>query len=73
MLEGSGGESTVDHGADLPNGVIEGLGKIMEGHIDGEDDEENDANGVDSRGPFISKILGIADSESLLLSSLEPI
>ena len=68
MLEGSGGESTVDHGADLPKGVIEGLGKIIEGQIDGED-EENDANGVDSRGPFISKILGIADSESLLLSS----
>lgn len=69
MLEGSGGESTVDHGADLPKGVIEGLGKIVEGQVDGED-EENDANGVDSRGPFVSKILGIADRESLLLSSL---
>ena len=68
MLEGSGGESTVDHGADLPKGVLEGLGKIIEGKI-GAEDEENDANGVDSRGPFISKILGIADSESLLLSS----
>lgn len=68
MLEGSGGESTVDHGADLPKGVIEGLGKIIEGQIEGED-EDNDAMGVDSRGPFVSKILGIADSESLLLYS----
>ena len=72
MLEGGGGESTVDHGADLPNGVIEGLGKIIEGQIEGED-EDSDAMGVDSRGPFVSKILGIADSESLLLYSFDSI
>ena len=64
MREGSGGESTVDHGSDLPSGASEGLEEILRGHIIGED-EDQDANGVDSRGPFISKVLGIADCEFL--------
>ena len=62
MRENSGGESTVDHGWDMPKGAREGLDKIIQGQLDG-DDEDAGPNGVESRGPFISKVLGIANSE----------
>lgn len=61
MRENSGGESTVDHGWDMPEGAREGLDKILQGQVDG-DDEDAGPNGAESRRPFISKILGIADS-----------
>ncbi|KAK3174469.1 hypothetical protein OEA41_001715 [Lepraria neglecta] len=63
MRENSGDESTVDHGWDMPEGAREGLDKILRGQVDG-DDEDAGPNGVESRGPFISKILGIADNHS---------
>ena len=62
MREGSGGESTVDHGWDMPEGVREGLDEILQGEID-EDYEDAGPNGVESSGPYISKILGIANSK----------
>ena len=67
MREHSGGESTLDHGWDMPEGVREGLDKILRGQVDGYD-EDAGPNGVESRGPFISKILGIADSECFTFS-----
>lgn len=63
MRENSGGDSTVDHGWDMPEGAREGLDRIIQGQLDG-DDEDAGPNGVESRGPFISKVLGIANSES---------
>lgn len=64
MREGSGGESTVDHGWDLPEGVREGLDEILRGEKDDEDKEAGPM-GVEQMGPFISKRLGIANRESL--------
>lgn len=65
MREGSGGDATVDHGWDLPEGVREGLDEILRGE---KDDEDNDAgpNGVERMGPFISKKLGIANGWSYI-------
>lgn len=61
MREGSGGESTVDHGWDLPHGVREGLDELLRGEKSDEDKEG--PNGVEQMGPFISKRLGIANCE----------
>ncbi|KAL2038917.1 hypothetical protein N7G274_008257 [Stereocaulon virgatum] len=63
MRENSGGESTVDHGWDVPEGAREGLDNIIQGQLDG-DDEDAGPNGVESQGPFISKVLGIANKQS---------
>ncbi|MCJ1456890.1 hypothetical protein MMC28_007256 [Mycoblastus sanguinarius] len=57
MREGSGGETTVDHGWDMPENVREGMEEIMRAEGDG--DAEAAANGVAELGPFVSKILGI--------------
>lgn len=62
MREGSGGESTVDHGWDLPDGVREGLDELSRGEKS-DKDKEAGPNGVEQMGPFISKRLGIADCE----------
>ena len=69
MREGSGGETTVDHGWDMPENVREGMEEIMRAEGDG--DAEAAANGVAELGPFVSKILGIDNCESLIPSARE--
>ena len=61
MREGSGGETTVDHGWDMPEGVREGLEQILREEKNA-DDTEGASNGVEAEGPFISKKLGISNS-----------
>ena len=61
MREGSGGEITVDHGWDMPEGVREGLEQILQ-EEDGAKDKESASNGVEAEGPFVSKRLGIINS-----------
>lgn len=62
MREDSGGEITVDHGWDMPEGVREGLEQMLEEEKDAED-EEAGRNGVEAEGPFVSKRLGISNGE----------
>ena len=57
MREGSGGETTVDHGWDMPDGVREGLEQILQEAA--VDNKESERNGVEAEGPFVSKSLGI--------------
>ena len=57
MREGSGGAITVDHGWDMPDGVREGLEQIMKEAA--AESKENEYNGVELEGPFISKSLGM--------------
>lgn len=61
VREGSGGETTVDHGWDMPDGVQEGLEQIVKGERDA-DDKEGAPEGVEAQGPFVSKRLGITNS-----------
>lgn len=63
MREGSGGEITVDHGWDMPEGVREGLEQILQEEKDAED-EEGGYHGVEVEGPFVSKRLGISNNVS---------
>ena len=57
MREGSGGETTVDHGWDMPDGVREGLEQIsQEAAIE---NKEAEFDGVEAKGPFVSKSLGL--------------
>ncbi len=56
MREGSGGEITVDHGWDIPEGVRESLKIMLQEEKDARD-EEGEAWGVEAEGPFISKKL----------------
>lgn len=62
MREGSGGQVMVDHGWDMPEGVQEGLDEILQKE---EDLNDKDAGpmGVEAMGPFISKKLGVKNSE----------
>ena len=62
MREGSGGGVTVDHGWDMPEGVREGLERILQEERNAEDGD-GASNGVEVEGPFISKRLGMANSE----------
>lgn len=59
MREGSGGETTLDHGWDMPAGVREGLNQILQEEKNA-DDEDGGPNGVEAEGPFVSKSLGIS-------------
>lgn len=61
MREGSGGESTLDHGWDMPEGVREGLKQMLQEEKNVED-EEGAPMGVEAEGPFVSKRLGISNS-----------
>lgn len=63
MREGSGGEITVDHGWDMPEGVREGLEQILQEEDDAKD-KESASNGVEAEGPFVSKRLGITNNSS---------
>ena len=57
MREGSGGETTVDHGWDMPDGARESLEQILqEAAVENKEDE---CNGVNAEGPFVSKSLGM--------------
>ena len=62
MREGSGGGVTVDHGWDMPEGVREGLERMLQEEKKPED-RDGASNGVEVEGPFISKRLGMANSE----------
>ena len=62
MREGSGGEVTVDHGWDMPEGVREGLERVLQEERSSEDGD-GASNGVEAEGPFISKRLGMTNSE----------
>lgn len=62
MREGSGGGVTVDHGWDMPEGVREGLERMLQEEKNPED-RDGASNGVEVEGPFISKRLGMANSE----------
>lgn len=61
VREGSGGKITVDHGWDMPDGAKEGLEQLLEEEKDA-DDTESARMGVEVRGPFFSKRLGIMNS-----------
>ena len=61
MREASGGETTVDHGWDMPEGVREGLEQILREENDA-GDTDSAAYGVEAEGPFVSKKLGISNS-----------
>lgn len=63
MREGSGGETTVDHGWDMPIGAREGLEEILQEEKDA-NEKESAAMGVEPTGPFISRILGVKDCRS---------
>ena len=71
MREGSGGGVTVDHGWDMPEGVREGLERMLQEERSSEDGD-GAPNGVEVEGPFISKRLGMTNSEysPCLLSAL---
>lgn len=62
VREGSGGKITVDHGWDMPDGVKEGLEQLLKEEKDADDREEYARMGVEARGPFVSKRLGIMNS-----------
>ena len=59
MREGSGGETTVDHGWDMPEGVKERLAQIL--REDQVEDDDGEPMGVKAQGPFISKRLGMSN------------
>ena len=61
MREGSGGEITVDHGWDMPDGVREGLEQILQEAA--VKNTEGEYDGVEAKGPFVSKSLGMYDGE----------
>ena len=61
MREGSGGEITVDHGWDMPEGVREMLERILQ--KENAEDKEGESMGVEAQGPFVSKRLGMLDGE----------
>lgn len=60
MREGSGGETTLDHGWDMPEGVREALDRILQGEH--AEDEGYTPMSVEAHGPYISKRLGISNS-----------
>ena len=68
MREGSEGAKAVAHGWDIPDGVIdllpddkrENRAEEGEGNDEGEDAE---GNGVQRMGPFVSRRLGVVNSE----------
>ena len=57
MREGSGGETTVDHGWDMPDGVREGLEQILQEAA--VENKEGEYDGVEAQGPFVSMSLGM--------------
>ena len=61
MREGSGGETTVDHGWDMPEGAEEKLEQVLREERDEDDDGES--NGVKAQGPFISNRLGMSNGK----------
>ena len=62
MREGSGGDTTIDHGWDMPEGVTEDLKGILQKEEDLREKNEGETFGVEARGPFISKKLPISNS-----------
>ena len=79
VREGSGGVRTVDHGWGMPAGAMEGLlGAEKLGNRKGDEDKEDwkdeeeerkEENGEEARGPFVSRRLGIENSETYPSSS----
>ncbi len=65
MLEGSGGLMTVEHGWDMPKGAKESLEEILKADRDTED-KAGGPNGVEARGPFISKRMGLYNRMDLV-------
>ena len=72
VREGSGGVRTVDHGWGMPAGAMAGLlGAESLGDKKGDEDKEDwkdeeedkEKNGEEARGPFVSRRLGIENSE----------
>ncbi|MCJ1308909.1 hypothetical protein MMC25_002564 [Agyrium rufum] len=68
VREGSAGKRTIDHGWELPEGVLETLGEETD-ELSGVDEQmkrkvvkEMEANGEDSRGPFESRRMGVHKS-----------
>ena len=59
MREGSSGETTVDHGWDMPEGVREGLERILQ--EEDAEDKEGESSEVEAEGPFVSKRLGMSN------------
>ncbi|KAG8528898.1 uncharacterized protein KY384_006587 [Bacidia gigantensis] len=68
MAEGSGGNEVIQHGADMPADAVPRLEKMLaddkagRGVSDLAEDREKEADGEQSRGPFVSKRLGIANN-----------
>lgn len=60
MREGSGGQTTVDHGWDMPEGVREGLERILQ--EEDADEQGDESSMVEAQGPYVSKRLGISNS-----------
>lgn len=61
MREGSGGEITANHGWDMPEGVREGLERMLQEEKEAVDTENVQFDGVQAEGPFVSKRLGMKD------------
>lgn len=61
VREGSGGREVVDHEYAMPEGVRACLEVEGEGEEEGE--EEKAANGEEGRGPFVSRKIGVVNSE----------
>ena len=57
MREDSGGKVTVDHGWDMPEGVREGLERVLQEEY--AEDKAGEPNGLEAEGPFIAKKLGM--------------
>ena len=62
MKEGSGGDKAVEHGWDMHEGVREGLERPVKQYKEAKDEREAEGNGVEMRGPFMSRRLGILNS-----------
>ena len=60
MREGSGGDVTVNHGWDMPEGVQDSSIRLL-GEDSGADFEEGAPSGVEAQGPFVSKKHQIKD------------
>ena len=57
MREGSGGAIMVDHGWDMPAGMMKGLERIRQ--EEEADEKEGESSGVEAQGPFVSRGLGM--------------
>ena len=66
MRETNRDERTVNHAWNIPEGAVERLGDFL-GDESGDEDKEDESLGVESSGAFVSKKMGIENSESCII------